>query len=253
MSSDNSTAAKVKQAARAIKSRLIYILAFVLIATGITALVSIASPTVYKASFLVETTILSESQVNTLIENVNAILSSEREQAGSDYTVDMINGVDKVGISPVRVTDNKIASFKVNMFYFNPELTADMVDAILLYLNKNPYVAEKVALKRTQKEQLLKEIASRTKQMKENNEESSLNAGDKSINLFAYQRNEEYVRLKDQQFELERELNELEGFTLIDTALIPTKPHGPLVGMNIAIAFMLSLLVAVSVVIILEN
>lgn len=241
----------LSQLFKALLNRWKMIITTVLVATILVLVVSLALPKVYKSSFLVESQIITETQAKSLIDNLSDAFNGRKQLSGVAIPAALSGKVDKLILSPVK--DAETTTFRVMLFVYDPTLTDSLMTFTLQYLNDNPYVMKKVNLEKQMRQNLQEVIAGESEAIKKD-PQATIDAGkDRSVNLYTYEKHKEYVDIKEQQFTLEKELSELEGFTLIEPAMKPLKPYSPAVLLNTLLALVASTLIACSIAVVAES
>ncbi len=214
----------------------------------------LATPT-YESSFIVRLPsyngnklIFSVEESRKNVENLGVLLSQGRYDELSNMLGVSKNDLKYVTEISASVKRGQNHFLEVSLVVLNPSVIEKMKVAIVEYLNKNPFVQEKLRMERFKLLTLKKEIESKIKNMESVRKiiEQNLKSGNvKDYGFNPLEMEKVIMDLKIRLEDIKVKLSTLKGFEVAVDPVIPTKPSHPKKTLIIAVAFVSSLFLSI--------
>ncbi len=234
----------------------------VLLATTLSvAYVIFATPT-YKSSFIVrmpsvggDKYIFSVEEAKTNIDNLNTFLEQKRYEELAGLLNLNLSDVKLVKSINPSVKRGKEHFLEVSLIVYNPAIIEKFKNAIVDYLNKNPFVQERINMERMKLFNLKKEIEAKIKSMDSMRRVLEKNLKEGKVKDYGFNPLEMEKIIMDLKVRLEdtkTRLATLKGFEVAVEPVIPTRPHSPKALLIIGVSLISSILLAIFIALFVE-
>ncbi len=234
----------------------------VLLATTLSvAYVIFATPT-YKSSFIVrmpsvggDKYIFSVEEAKTNIDNLNTFLEQKRYEELAGLLNLNLSDVKLVKSINPSVKRGKEHFLEVSLIVYNPAIIEKFKNAIVNYLNKNPFVQERINMERMKLFNLKKEIEAKIKSMDSMRRVLEKNLKEGKVKDYGFNPLEMEKIIMDLKVRLEdtkTRLATLKGFEVAVEPVIPTRPHSPKALLIIGVSLISSILLAIFIALFVE-
>ena len=233
--------------------RLIGFVVFLATALSI-AYVLFATPT-YKSSFIVrmpsvggDKYIFSVEEAKTNIDNLNTFLEQKRYEELAGLLNLNLSDVKLVKSINPSVKRGKEHFLEVSLIVYNPRIIEKFKNAIVSYLNNNPFVQEKINMERIKLFNLKKEIEAKIKSMDSMRRVLEKNLKEGKVKDYGFNPLEMEKIIMDLKMKLEdtkTRLATLKGFEVAVEPVIPTKPHSPKALLIISVSLISSIFLGI--------
>ncbi len=214
------------------------------------AYILFATPT-YKSSFIVrmpsvggDKYIFSVEEAKTNIDNLNTFLEQKRYEELAELLSLHLSDVKLVKSINPSVKRGKEHFLEVSLIVYNPGIIEKFKNAIVSYLNNNPFVQEKINMERMKLFNLKREIEAKIKSMDSMRRVLEKNLKEGKVKDYGFNPLEMEKVIMDLKMRLEdtkTRLATLKGFEVAVEPVIPTKPHSPKALLIIGVSFISSL------------
>ncbi len=240
---------------RIIKKRFKLIAGLVLSAVLITGVINLLVPPVYRSSFIIrvfnsstvgKNPIMSTGEVEKLISELD-ILRREKQLNELSTKLNLKDEqIKKVVKIDAKIPRDAGDIVEITLDTYDQGLITDLKNGIVLYLNQNPYVNERISMWKERNLQIKAELQTKIQEMDEfkNYVIDQLRKDRvKYLGFNPLQLEEEVIELKERLMDLENAIKTIRGFDVTIEPEIPRTPIRPKKMHNVILAGIVSLLV----------
>ncbi len=227
----------------------------VILATFLAFIYTFLATPSYKSSFIVrlpsyngDRYIFSVEEARKNVENLGVFLKQGRYDELSDMLGLPVAELGLVSSIDASVKRGQNHFLEISVIVYDPSIIDDLKVAIVEYLNKNPFVLEKIKMERFKLLTLKKEVEAKIKNMESIRKVVEQNLRNGNVKDYGFNPLEMEKVIMDLRIRLEdikTKLLTLKGFEIAVEPVIPTNPHSPKKVLIISIAFISSIFLGI--------
>lgn len=236
-----------------LKKRWKVILSAVLVCLGLSAVYILITEPVYESSFIVRTYVITPKETLRYMDHLeNYLKRGKHEDLAELLDIEKDTSAKIVGISAreVRGSNNIV---EVNLRVATPEILPLIAQRLVSYLNRNPYVLERLSLRKRELILRQESLERRIKALVETREiiKKLIKQGE-AIYFNPAEIDRVIEEFREELINVKNELTLLKGFELSVKPPVPSEPSKPRKGLVLGVSLLSSLFLGIFLALFLE-